>query len=104
VTRLQDRRGSAQEEFMSSQTTYAPFNIVALGWAFASTLVVLFVICLVVALVLPDWPATHQWVGLFSPAPPTSIRVWVDGIVFSVLFGWIGAAVLGGAYNRLISR
>ncbi len=89
---------------MNSQTSYAPFNIVALGWALASTLVVLFAICLVVALVLPDWPATHAWVGLFSPAPLTSVRIWVDGIVFSAAFGWIGAAVLGLVYNRLIGR
>jgi hypothetical protein len=89
---------------MTSQTTYGPLNIVALGWALASALVILFVICLVVALVLPGWPATHQWVGLFSPAPLDSLRVWIDGIVFSVVFGWIGAAVLGGVYNRLIRR
>jgi hypothetical protein len=89
---------------MSPQITYAPFNIVALGWALSSALVVLFVICLVVALVLPDWPATHQWVGLFSPAPLTSLRAWIDGIVFSVLFGWISAAVLGLVYNRLVAR
>jgi hypothetical protein len=49
------------------------------------------VICLVVALVLPDWPASHRWVGLFSLAPLTSFRVWIDGIVFSVVFGWISA-------------
>jgi hypothetical protein len=89
---------------MSSQTARAPFNIVALGWGLSAALGALFVICLVVALVLPDWPASHQWVALFSPAPPTSMRVWVDGIVSSVLFGWIGAAILGLVYNRLIGR
>jgi hypothetical protein len=104
VPRRQDGSGAAQEAFMNLQIKYTPLNIVALGWALAAALVVLFVICLVVALVLPDWPATHHWVALFSPAPLTSFRVWVDGIVFSVLFGWIGAAVLGGVYNRLIRR
>ena len=82
----------------------APFNIVALGWALSAALVVLFVICLVVAVLLPDLPATHAWVGLFSAAPMTSLRVWVDGILFSVVFGWITAAVLGVVYNRLIAR
>jgi hypothetical protein len=89
---------------MNSELKPAPLNIVALGWALASALVVLFVVCLAVALVLPDWPATHQWVGLFSAAPPNSLRVWIDGIVFSVLFGWVGAAVLGLVYNRIIRR
>jgi hypothetical protein len=42
---------------------------------------VLFVICLAVALVLPDWRASHGWIGLFSVAPMTSVRVWIDGIV-----------------------
>jgi hypothetical protein len=87
---------------MTSRATYTPLDIVALGWALASALIALFVICLVVALVLPSWPATHQWVGLFSAAPLNSLRVWIDGIVFSGVFGWIGAAVLGGVYNRLV--
>lgn len=89
-------------------TTHAsvnsPFNIVALGWGLSAALVVLFVICLVVALVWPGWPAAHGWVGLFSVAPLTSVRVWIDGIVFSVAFGWLTAVVLGVVYNRLIGR
>jgi hypothetical protein len=34
----------------------------------------------------------------------TSVRVWVDGIVFSIVFGWITAVVLGLVYNALIRR
>ncbi len=79
-----------------------PLNIVALGWGFSAALVVLFVICLAVALVLPDWPASHGWIGLFSVAPPKSVRVWVDGIAFSVAFGWITAVALGLVYNRVV--
>ena len=82
----------------------APFNIAALGWALSAALVVLFVICLVVALLFPGLPATHAWVGLFSAAPLDSVRVWIDGVVFSVAFGWITAVVLGSVYNRLIAR
>jgi hypothetical protein len=85
-------------------SAYGPLNIAGLGWGLSAALVVLFVICLVVALVLPDWPASHRWVGLFSLAPLTSFRVWVDGIVFSVVFGWIAAIVLGLTYNRVIRR
>jgi hypothetical protein len=80
------------------------FNIVALGWALSVTLVALFVICLGVALALPGWSATHAWVALFSAAPLTSARVWIDGIVFSLVFGWISAVILGLVYNRLIAR
>ena len=85
-------------------SAYSPLNIAGLGWGLSTALVVLFVICLVVALALPDWPASHRWVGLFSLAPLTSFRVWVDGIVFSVVFGWISALVLGLIYNRVIRR
>jgi hypothetical protein len=89
---------------MNTQIVDARLNIVALGWALSATLAVLFVVCLVVALILPDWPASHAWVGLFSAARLTSARVWIDGIVFSVVFGWISAVVVGFVYNRLIGR
>jgi hypothetical protein len=82
----------------------APFKVVALGWALSATLVVLFVVCLGVALALPGLSATHAWVGLFSPAPLTSARVWIDGVVFSIAFGWLAAVVLGLVYNRLITQ
>ena len=77
---------------MNTQTSAnSPLNIVALGWGLSAALVVLFVICLAVALVWPDWRASHGWIGLFSVAPMTSMRVWIDGIVFSIVFGWIAA-------------
>jgi hypothetical protein len=90
---------------MNTQTSgNSPLDIVALGWGLAAALVVLFVICLAVALILPDWQAAHGWIGLFSVAPMTSIRVWIDGIVYSIIFGWISAVVLGLVYNALIRR
>jgi hypothetical protein len=79
-------------------------NIVALGWALSATLVALFVICLVVALLLPGWQASHAWITLFSAAPINSVRVWIDGIVFSIVFGWISGVVFGLVYNRVIAR
>ena len=74
------------------------------AWLQMVPLVVIFAICLIVALAFPGLPVTHAWVGLFSTAPMTSVRVWMEGIVFSVAFGWIAAAVLGLMYNRLIER
>ncbi len=85
-------------------TTNSPLNILALGCGLSAALVVLFVICLAVALLVPDWRASHGWIGLFSVAPMTSVRVWIDGIVFSIVFGWIAAIVLGVVYNQLIRR
>jgi len=51
-----------------------------------------------------DWRASHGWIGLFSVAPMTSVRVWIDGIVFSIVFGWVSAMVLGLTDNHLIRR
>jgi hypothetical protein len=34
----------------------------------------------------------------------TSVRVWIDGIVFSIVFGWVTGVVFGLVYNRLIRR
>lgn len=79
-------------------------NIVALGWGLSAALVMRFVLCLVVALVLPGGPASHGWVGLFSVAPLTSVRVWIDGMVFSIVFGWVSALVLGAVYNWCVDR
>jgi hypothetical protein len=85
-------------------TSKNPLDVIALGWALSAALVVLFVVCLAVALVLPDLQASHGWISLFSVAPMNSVRVWIDGIVFSIVFGWISAVVIGTVYNHLISR
>jgi hypothetical protein len=44
---------------------------------------------------------THNWLMLFSAAAPGSLRNLIDGIVFSIIFGWVAAAVLVVIYNRL---
>jgi hypothetical protein len=97
---------------MNTQTpAKSPLNIVALGWAISAALGVLFVICLVISFIFPDLPASQgwaAWISLFSVTvvdhPFTSVRVWFDGIVFSLVFGWVTAVVLGLVYNRFIRR
>jgi hypothetical protein len=97
---------------MNTQTTGgSPLNIVALGWGISAALIVLFIICLVISFIFPDLPASQgwsAWIALFSVTPTEhpfmSARVWVDGIVFSLVFGWITAVVLGFVYNRLVAR
>jgi hypothetical protein len=92
------------EDTMNTPAANNPLDVIALGWGLSAALVVLFVICLAVAVVLPGWRAAHGWIGLFSVAPMTSVRVWIDGIVFSIVFGWVAGIVLGLVYNRLIRR
>ncbi len=84
-----------------------PLNIVALGCALSAALIVLFLVCLVSALVFPDLPASQgwaAWIALFSVSPITSVRIWIDGIGFSLVFGWVTAVIVGLVYNYLIRR
>ncbi len=85
---------------MNSQS---PLSVVALGWALAATFVAIFVICLALALIFPDWTTAQGWVAwiaLFSSAPMTSARIWIEGVIFSIAFGWVSAVVFGLTYNH----
>jgi hypothetical protein len=84
-------------------TVYHPISVTGLGWGFSVALVVLFVLCLMVALFLPI-RAAHGWVGLFSASPIDSARIWVEGIVYSAIVGWITALIVGVVYNRITAR
>lgn len=87
----------------ASTTTYHPLHVAGLGWAFSAALVVLFIVCLLAALFLPI-RAAHGWVALFSAAPIDSARVWIEGIAYSAVAGWITALVVGFVYNRFAAR
>lgn len=78
-----------------------PIDIMALGWALSITLVLLFVSCAVVALAVPDAPLAHGWLALFTTAPNGSARSFIEGIIGSVVFGWVNAILLGVIYNHL---
>ena len=84
-----------------SRTALSPLAA-AVGLAVA--LVVLFVLCAIVQAVAPGWPATHAWIGLFTAEPTLSLRAWVDGIVWSAVFGAIAGAVFVAGYNAVHSR
>jgi len=78
-----------------------PVHVVSLGWGLTATFVVLFVICFLAALLFPDVPFAHDWLGLFSTAPMGSAWQLVEGIIWNVVFAWITAVVFGLVYNRL---
>ena len=97
---------------MNAQTTGSkPLNIVAMAWAFSAALIALFIICMISSFIFPNLPASQgwaAWMALFSVTqtdhPFLSPRMWIDGILFSLFFGWITAVILGLVYNRLIGR
>jgi hypothetical protein len=96
--RLTDYTGIIMVTFGQSGS---PINIVALGVAASATLVVLYVMCAVVAMVAPGLSLAHGWLTLFSTAPAGSLRGFVEGVVWSVVLAWVIAIVLGYTYNRL---
>lgn len=81
--------------------TDSKLDMMAFGWGLSGALVVLLVICEAAAMILPGWQLAHGWLALFSTAEVGSLRNFIDGVVFSIIFGWITAAVLVSIYNRL---
>lgn len=67
-------------------------------------LVALFIVCAVVQLIAPNIQATHAWIGLFTTAELPSLRAWIEGILFSVVFGLIAGAIFVLGYNRIVMR
>ena len=80
-----------------------PISLVALGTALTATLVVLYALCAIAAVLFPKAPLAHSWLLLFSTAPVGSLESLVTGIVANVAFAWISAAVFAPVYHRLTS-
>lgn len=72
----------------------------AAGIALAATLVVLFILCAIVQVVAPNLQATHMWISLFTAAPIGSGQAWLEGIIASIVFGFIGGFLFAWVYNR----
>jgi hypothetical protein len=81
-----------------------PIHVPAASWALAVPLVILFVVCVLAAVLFPNLPLAHGWAGVFSTAPMGSARNLVEGIVGSLLFGWVTAAVFGLLYNLMVAK
>lgn len=84
-----------------SNQTLSP-TAAAVGLSVA--LIVLFVVCALAQLVAPGLQASHAWVGLFTTAPVLSLQLWIEGLVFSAVFGGIAGAIFVLAYNAVIAR
>ena len=78
---------------MKTVASHGRLSISGLGWSCSATFVVLFVLCMLAALFVPLRLA-HGWISLWSDAPIESSRVWIDGLVWSVVVGWLVALVL----------
>ena len=78
-------------------------DFIAFGVAAAAALVVLFVLCWLVAAGMPSLvSASHGWIRLFTTAPESSGRALIEGVIWSIVFGWIIAAVMVPIYNKIV--
>jgi phosphate/sulfate permease len=48
--------------------------------------------------------AAHGYVALFSAAPLGSPHMWVEGLIWSIVAGWLIAPVLGTVYYWIVVR
>ena len=74
-----------------------------LGWGVSAMLVLLFVLCMLAALFMP-MRAAHGYVALFTDAPLGTGRLWMEGLIWSILAGWLIALVFGTVYNWIAAR
>ena len=88
---------------MAITQAHTRLSISGLGWGFSAALVVLFVLCMLAALFVPI-RAEHGYVTLFSDAPISSTHMWAEGLIWSVVAGWLIALVFGSVYNWIVAR
>jgi hypothetical protein len=88
---------------MATAHLHPRLSIAGLGWGFSAVLAALFVLCMLAAWFMP-MRAAHGVVALFSDAPLASARVWVEGLLWSLVAGWLAALVFGTVYNWTIAR
>lgn len=83
--------------------SHGQLSIHGLGWSLSATLVALFALCILAAILLQLHPA-RGWVSIWSDAAIDSSRVWIDGLIWSVVVGWLVAVIFGTIYNTLVAR
>jgi hypothetical protein len=82
-------------------TQSGPVHIPALGWALTVTLILLYVLCFLAALLFPNAALAHGWLALYSTAPVGSVRSLVEATIANIGFAWVAAITFGVIYNRL---
>ena len=88
---------------MATTQSHGRLSISGLGWGLSPTPVVLFVLFMLVALFVPPRLA-HRRLSTLPSAPTNSSRVWIDGLVWSIVLGWLIALIFGTIYNWIGAR
>jgi hypothetical protein len=69
------------------------------GIALAVTLVVAFVLCTIAQMIVPGAQFSHMWLQLFTAAPMGSVATWVEGVVASLIVGFVLGWCFAHCYN-----
>jgi len=77
---------------------------ISAGVALSATLVVAFVLCAIAQVILPGAQFSHMWLALFTSAPMGSIEAWVEGVIASVVVGFVLGWCFAHCYNWIASR
>ena len=86
-----------------AQTTHAPMNGIAAGWALSAVFIILFLICVAVALF---WPASAFGQGwqILATLPGGSLAAFSETLLGLIAIAWLVAIVFVGVYNQLLSH
>jgi hypothetical protein len=75
------------------------FSTLRAGMALAVTLVVIFVLCAIAQLILPGAQFSHMWLQLFSAAAMGTALMWIEGIIASLIVGFVAGWCFAHCYN-----
>jgi 2TM family of unknown function (DUF5676) len=85
-----------------SQISYIP--IVPLGLSLSSFFAISFIGCLLLGLIVPESGMHRPWLQFFPGFEWITARGVVIGLVWTQIYGWYTALVLGSLYNFFAER
>lgn len=79
-------------------TRHNPF---ATGIALGITLAIVFAACAIVQAFVPGLQASHMWINLFTGEEIGSAAAWVEGLLSSIIAGFLAGALFALVYNKV---
>ena len=89
---------------MAVGTTHGTISGIATGWALSAVLVILFLICVALAVLWPTSAFGQGWQMVLAALPGGSIAAFIEVVLGAVAIAWLIAIVFAGVYNQLLSR
>ncbi len=86
----------------SGRLTHVP--IAALGLSVSGFLAISFIICLLLGFVTPDAGMHRPWLQFFPGFEWLTARGVVIGLIWTQVYGWYTALVLGSLFNVFAGR